>query len=188
MAMIKQIDIVFSKANQHNEKIIFQWLSEPHMQEFWDNSQEHKEDIKNFIYRRTQTYFFGTTQYWVGSVNETPFCFILTDQILKSQSDLSELHRSHLSFTGHTIALDFGIGNKDFLGKNLAAPALNEFVMFFQKKVDPLADTFFIDPNENNPRARHVYEKADFKCVGSYEIKMGAFNGRNHLLVKRLII
>jgi hypothetical protein len=29
----------FEKARLHHEKMIFEWLAEPHMQEFWDNSQ-----------------------------------------------------------------------------------------------------------------------------------------------------
>lgn len=28
------------------------WLNEPHVQEFWDNTQAHKEDILNFIQGR----------------------------------------------------------------------------------------------------------------------------------------
>jgi hypothetical protein len=36
------------------------------MQEFWDNGQEHKDDIINFIHGRKQHYFYGTTQHWGG--------------------------------------------------------------------------------------------------------------------------
>lgn len=179
--------IRFEKASPRHEKIIFHWLTEPHMQEFWDNSQEHKDDIANFIHGRKQTYFYGTTMYWIGLVEEIPFSFLLTDQILRSEVDLPDLHRDYLSKTGHTIALDFGIGNKDFLGKGLAAPTLRKFTAFFHDQIDPLADTFFIDPDENNIKAKHVYEKADFKLVGSYEMRMGAFEGQNtYLLVKHL--
>lgn len=157
------------------------------MQKFWDNSQEHKDDIMNFIHGRKQNYFYGTTIYWIGLIDDLPFCFLLTDQILSSESDLTDLHKEYLSKSGHTIALDFGIGNKDFLGKGLAAPTLRKFIAFYQDQIDPLADTFFIDPNENNPRAEDVYLKAGFKLVGSCEMKMGAFKGQNtHLLVKKL--
>ena len=41
--------ITFEKATTTYEEIIFSWLAEPHVQEFWDNSQEHKDDILNFI-------------------------------------------------------------------------------------------------------------------------------------------
>ncbi|KTD18537.1 aminoglycoside N (6')-acetyltransferase [Legionella lansingensis] len=179
--------IYFEKANRQHENIIFEWLSLPHIQEFWDNSQEHKDDIRNFIHRRKQHYFYGTTKYWVGFVNNQPFAFLLSDEILDSQEDVTELHRKYLSRDGHTISLDFGIGNKSFLGKGLAAPTLKKFTVFYQEQIDPMADTFFIDPDENNPRAKHVYETAGFKPVGEYAMKGGAFKGQQtHLMVMRL--
>src|SRR5262245_7323331 len=124
--------ITFEKANQKHESIIFKWLAEPHMMEFWDNTQEHKDDILNFIYGRKQHRFAGTTQYWVGSYHGELYCFILTDEITALEEDLSDLVRENLSKTGKTISLDFGIGNKNFLGQGLAAPTLKTFVKFYQ--------------------------------------------------------
>lgn len=177
--------IRFEKAALSHQKIIFDWLAEPHMQEFWDNSQEHKDDIVNFIHGRPQHYFCGTTHYWVGFMEGQPFCFVLSDQLLSSQEDLSDLHRDYLSKSGHTIVLDFGIGNPLFLGKGLAAPTPEAFMDYFIAHIDPKADTFFIDPDENNPRAPHVYTKAGFHLVGHYFAKEGAFKGqKSHLMVK----
>lgn len=51
---------------------------------------------------------------------EQTICFILSDQILSSQTDLSVLHKKYLSQSGNTIALDFGIGNTKFLGKRVS--------------------------------------------------------------------
>jgi hypothetical protein len=53
--------IHFEKASIKHQNIIFQWLAEPHMQEFWDNSPEHKEDILIFINGRMtpSNYFKG---------------------------------------------------------------------------------------------------------------------------------
>ena len=185
--MTSQFPLRFEKAALDHQDIIFSWLAEPHMQEFWDNSQEHKNDILNFIHGRKQSYFYGTTQYWIGYINDQPFCFLLTDQILKEQDDLSDLHRNYLSQNGKTISLDFGIGNKAFLGKKLAAPTLKAFVEFYTNKIDPAANTFFIDPNTNNPRAFHVYEKAGFEMVGYYHAKQGYFiEEKSCLMVKTL--
>lgn len=177
-------NIHFKKAAQEHQETIFQWLDEPHMKEFWDNSQEHRDDILNFIHGRKQHYFYGTTQYWVGYLDEQPFCFILSDQILPFQ-ELSDLHKDYLSKSGHTITLDFGIGNAAFLGKGLAATTLQAFATFYQQQIDPKADTFFIDPDINNPRAFRVYEKAGFQLVGEYFMKGGAFEGHKaSLMVK----
>ena len=51
------MNITFEKSTYHHKQTIFAWLEEPHMQEFWDNTEEHKNDILNFIYGRKQTYF-----------------------------------------------------------------------------------------------------------------------------------
>lgn len=178
--------ITFEKANAKHQDIIFKWLAEPYIQEYWDNSQEHKEDILNFIHGRKQQYFYGTTQYWVGYIDDEPFSFILSDQFLKNQN-LSDIHRQYLSKTGHTIGLDFGIGNIAYLGQSLASPTLEAFVDFYHKKIDSKADVFFIDPDPNNRRAYHVYEKAGFKMVGKYIPTEGAFVGEpTCLMVKQL--
>lgn len=177
--------ISFIKANPMYEELIYSWLAEPHMVEFLDNSQEHKEDISNFIHGRKQTYFAGTTQYWIGSLDDIPYAFILSDILKHGQSDLTDLHIAHMSKTGHNIALDFAIGNKQYLRQGLAAPTLIEFMQFYKDKVDPKVDSFFIDPDENNPRAMTVYEKAGFKRVGEFTATHGAFVGKkDYLMVK----
>jgi RimJ/RimL family protein N-acetyltransferase len=186
--MNKTTAIKFEKASITHIGTIFNWLSEPHMMEFWDNSEEHKNDILNFIHNKPQTYFAGTTQYWIGCINSEPYAFVLSDILQKDQTDLSETHLVNMSETGHTIALDFGIGNKEYLGRGLAAPTLSEFMRFYKKAIDPKADTFFIDPVENNPRAIRVYNKAGFVKVGQYHATQGAFIGHNSdLMVKKLL-
>lgn len=144
------------------------------MREFWDNTQAHKDDILNFIHGRKQHYFYGTTMYWVGSIEGEPFCFLLSD-ILQADQDLSDVYRKHMSETGHTISLDFGIGNKNYLGKGFAVPNLKTFMDFYHHQIDPLADTFFIDLDANNPRAKYVYRKAGFNQVGDYNVQARAF-------------
>ncbi len=184
--MPSNMNIQFEKASKKHETLIFNWLNEPHMMEFWDNTQEHKDDILNFIHGRKQHYFYGTTQYWIGYIDGEPFCFLLSD-ILQPDQDLPELYRNHLSTKGHTIAIDFGIGNKEKLGQGLASPTLAAFVQFYHDKIDPLADTFFIDPDQNNPRAKHVYHKAGFNEVGDYNPQAGAFIGQtSYLMVKNI--
>lgn len=180
------MNITFQKAIAKDQELILSWLNEPHIMEFWDNSKEHKEDILNFIHGRKQHYFYGTTIYWIGSIDNKPYCFILSDT-LKPDQELSELHRNNLSKLGHTIVLDFGIGNKKYLGKKLAAPTLQKFISFYHTSVDPLADTFFIDPDQNNPRAQHVYERCGFELIGEFDVKAGAFKGStSQLRVKKL--
>ena len=166
------MNIHFKKVTHEHQKIIFDWLQEPHMLEFWDNSQEHKDDILNFINGRIEpsNYFNGIFTYWIGYLDDQPFSFILTSEVVPTE-DLPPLLHEHLSQTGKTCGLDFGIGNKDFIGKGLASATLIAFTDFFHKSIDPETDTFYIDPNDDNPRAHHVYEKAGFNLVGTYNSK-----------------
>ena len=39
------MNVHFEKAQPSHIEIIFEWLAEVHMMEFWDNSQEHKDDL-----------------------------------------------------------------------------------------------------------------------------------------------
>lgn len=182
------MNITFEKAALKHQDTIFSWLAEPHMQEFWDNSQEHKEDIVSFIHDRKipSNYFKGRFSYWIGSIDKQPFSFILTDEVLVDE-DCPEIWRANLSKHGKTICLDFGIGNPDFIGKGLASVTLKAFTDFFREQVDTRVDTFFIDPDVNNLRAIHVYEQAGFELVGEFEATLGAFIGHTScLMVKRL--
>lgn len=182
------MNITFEKAALKHQDIIFSWLAEPHMQEFWDNSQEHKNDIVSFMHDRKipSPYFNGRFSYWVGSIDHHPFAFILSDEVLADEN-CPDLWRENLSKTGKTYCLDFGIGNPDFIGKGLAAATLNAFTTFFRQHIDPHADTFFIDPDINNPRAIHVYEQAGFNMTGEFTMTQGVFSGsRSFLMIKKL--
>ena len=180
--------ISFEKVTAKHKDIIFSWLAEPHMQEFWDNSQEHKDDIITFVNGRItpSNYFNGIFTYWIGIINNDPFCFILTAEVDENEAQ-PQIWLDNISTTGATYSIDFGIGNAKYLGKGLASLTLKMFAKFFQEKIDSSADTFFIDPDDNNPRAKHVYKKAGFQSVAEYEMKEGYFKGhQTHLMVLKL--
>lgn len=173
----------FQKVNSKHKKTIFSWLDKPHVKEFWDNSTEHREDILIFIDGRIKqsNYFDGSFTYWIGSYDDEPFAFIMTAEILDDE-DLPLAWKKHLSKKGETYSIDFCIGNEKYLGKGLAAPTLKAFTKFF-KNENKNVDTFFIDPDEDNPKATHVYEKAGFKCVESFLVEKGVFKGQNSWLM-----
>lgn len=180
--------ITFVKADITHKEHVFAWLQESHVQEFWDNSHEHKEDILNFMNGRItpSNYCEGLYSYWIGLIDMVPFSMIMTLQEKRSY-DIPQLKKDYLSVTGTTYSVDYMIGNKDYLGKNLGAKTLEQFMIFFRAECDSNADTFLIDPDVTNPRARHVYEKAGFKYVGTFIMDgCGVFTGRQtSLLVKK---
>lgn len=181
-------EIAFEKATIAHKEIIFSWLAEPHVQEFWDNSQAHKDDILNFMGGRAtpSTYCDGKMVYWVASINEAPYAMLMTEQ-LDHNTPINQEKLSRLSKTGHTYGLDYMIGNTEFLGKGYGVKTLIEFLDFFRSEVDDQADTFLIDPTTDNHRAKHVYESAGFIYIADFVME-GACNGSgkpHYLLIKK---
>lgn len=182
------MNIYFEKASLVHKKALFEWLNEPHVQEFWDNSQDHKDDILIFMNGRKQpsNYFYGLYNYWIGLADNVPYCLIMSLQE-KPHYPMPALKKTYLSSQGNTYSLDFMIGNKDYVGKGLAGQTLAAFIDFMTEHFDSQADTFFIDPDVKNPKARHVYEKAEFRYVGDFIMEgNGVFSGqKTHFLVKK---
>ena len=178
------MEAAFEKASTEHLGLIMQWLEKDHIRGFWDNSQEHKDDIRIFVEGRREgsPYFGGLFDYWVGGYAAEPFCLVMTSNLMPDD-ELPDLWKTHLSETGKTISVDFCIGDDRFLGKGLAADTLKGFVRFYSSVIDPQADTFLIDPAIDNPRAEHVYAKAGFVPLGTYLVQSGVFAGRGHHLM-----
>jgi len=186
--LIKDLEIKFKKASLAYKETVLKWLEEPHIQEFWDNRPEHREDILIFMKGRKEPspYWGGIFEYWIGFVGDEPYCLVMTSEIKPTQSDLSTIWRTHLSKLGKTFGIDFMIGNRKYLGCGLGGPTLEAFTKFIQETVDQSVDTFFTDPPDSNPRARHVYEKGGFKVVATFTRDWGKEkNAKHYLMIKR---
>lgn len=182
------MSIHFEKVTQAHLDTIFNWLTEPHIIEFWDNSQAHKDDIINFTLGRKipSPYCDGKYVYWIASFNNEPFAMLMTIQETHKE-DIDQENLSRLSKTGATYGLDFMIGNPQFLGKGHGAKTLSAFIEYFRTNFDSKADTFLIDPDSSNPRAKHVYMKAGFSHVCDFVME-GDVSGTgkmHHLLIKK---
>lgn len=184
------MNIEFEKANESHKTIVMNWLNEPHVMEFWDNSQGHKDDIVKFIEGRIEPskYANGLYTYWIGSMDGIPYCMIMT---IKEEPGVerASIKDSYLSKTGTTYSIDYMIGNTDFIGRGLGSKTLDVFTTFFQKSIEPNADTFFIDPDLTNPRAKRVYKKAGFKFIDNFIMDGGGvFAGKvSSFMVKKRI-
>ena len=143
------MNISFKKVAVEHTDVIFDWLAKPHMIEFWDNSQEHKDDIRCFINSKKESiYYNGIYTYWIGFIDDIPYSFFLTSEISSSQSNIPELHRKYLSIVGKTITIDFGIGNEDFLGKNDLRLLPSTLILLIQRKIIAMClplEFYFLD-------------------------------------------
>lgn len=178
--------IHFEKVLLKHQDFLFSWLDAPHVKAFWDNSQAHRDDIALFMNGRPtpSTYFNGMFSYWIGLMDEVPFCLIMTHEE-NEQTEPPDYMLPYLSNIGKTIALDFLIGNTDYLGKGFATPTLLSFMAFFKEKVEPETALFLIDPALNNIRAIHAYEKAGFHRVSEFTYDDGYFEKTQGILMVR---
>ncbi len=182
------MNITFKRAAPSHEAAVAEWLDEPHMKEFWDNSPEHFEDIKIFMGGRTvpSPYFGGMFSYWIGLINNEPYSLIMTHEE-NDATDPPAYFKPYLSKTGKTIGLDFAIGNPKYFGKGLAAPTLKAFMDYFKREIEPDVETYLIDPATTNPRAIHVYQKAGFLIMSEFTQDGGCFDqSRCFLMVKKV--
>lgn len=182
------MNIRFERASTSHEAAVANWLTEPHMKEFWDNSPEHFEDIKIFMNGRTvpSPYFGGMNSYWIGLIDDDPYSLIMTHEE-SDATDPPEYFKPYLSKTGKTIGLDFAIGNPQYFGQGLASPTLIAFMDYFAREIEPNVETYLIDPFINNPRAIHVYQKAGFEIMCEFTQDGGYFDQtRGLLMVKRV--
>lgn len=181
------VDIQFEKVKKEDIKVIFEWLKEPFVQEYWDNTQGHKNDILNFVNGRIEpsSYADGKYVYWIARCNGHPYAMLMT--ILETPEDhLEDIKLNYLSKTGHTYGIDYMIGDRNYFGKGYGSKTLIDFIDFFTKTFDPKTDTFLIDPASDNPRAKHVYMKAGFNHVCDF-VMSGDVSGAgklHHLLIK----
>ncbi len=180
--------IKFEKVTRAHLDTIFKWLTEPHVMEFWDNTDAHKDDIVNFAEGRKtpSSYADGQYVYWIAYLEDEAFAMLMTIQETHKE-DIGEEKLKRLSKTGHTYGLDYMIGNPKFFGKGYGSQTLSDFIDYFREIVDPKADTFIIDPASDNPKAKHVYMKAGFKHVCDFMME-GDVSGAgkvHHLLIRK---
>jgi RimJ/RimL family protein N-acetyltransferase len=181
-------DLSFEKVGLDHKELIFSWLGAPHVMEFWDNTQAHKDDILNFIDGRKHPspYAGGKYMYWVAKAGHQPFALLMMIPNTIAD-DINALQRAHVSTIGTSYGIDYMIGDTDYLGKGYGASTLSRFVDFIRADIDPKADTFMIDPTTDNPRAKHVYMKAGFEYIADF-VMMGTSSGAgkpHHFLVKK---
>ena len=179
-------NIHFEKATLPYHYVILEWLDAKHIKEFWDNTPEHRQDILLFMQGRKESspYADGIFTYWIGFIEQDPYCLVMTSEMI-NDADLPSYYRECISKTGKTYSIDFMIGNENYFGKGLAAPTLDTFMRFMREKIDSSIDTFMIDPEEANPRAKHVYEKAGFQTVSEFVSTRGSGKGTKHFLMIR---
>lgn len=168
--------ITFRLATLEDQSMIKEWWTKPHVMEFWDNSPEMWQNVENYFQGKKELF-----DYWIGSYDQEPFALLMTSELEKSLSN-DDPYAKWVEPEGLTITIDFMIGNENFFGKKLSHITLNKFA-HFMKEIQG-ATAVIIDPAATNQRAVHVYQKAGFEIVDTFDRNKGYFSGIKHYMMK----
>jgi len=135
--------LIFSPANVSQRELIHRWLEQEHIREWL-----HGVGLQNTL-DGLEKFFHGEsdTSYWVGYKDEIPFAFLITSP---EGAD--------------AITLDLFICDLKFLGRGLAVPMIQQFLLSHFSHVKKV----LIDPEATNARAIHVYKKVGFQVIGEF--------------------
>lgn len=157
----------FKPVVESQQEMIHKWLQQDYIKE-WIHGQGLQNTLTGLtkfiqLYKETQAIdrHSPITQHWIGYEEDKPLVYLLTSNTLKDEeSDYSK----HRETEGLAITLDIFICDKEYLGKGLATQIIREFLLSQFSDVTEV----FIDPEQTNKKAVHVYQKAGFKIIDEY--------------------
>ena len=168
--------ISFVKLDTNYYDVLKKWWHSNRVKKFWDNSKEMEEDVDNYVLKGEMTYY----DYYIGLYEGVPYALVMTSE--QKDDDYYEYYKDVLSNTGKTYAIDFMIGNEDFVGKHLSSITLRTFI---EEYSDIEAKRFIIDPEIDNELAFKCYKGAGFEVIDKYITNEGYFKGKEHYLMIR---
>jgi RimJ/RimL family protein N-acetyltransferase len=158
---------IFKPVVESQRELIHEWLEQDYIHQ-WIHGQGLQNTLlgleKLFQYqaqgkelnRNTEI-----TQHWIGYDGDKPFVYLLTSNVFKNAADE---YAKYSELDGLAITLDIFIGDTEYLGKGLASLVIKEFLLSQFSDVSEV----FIDPEKDNVRAAHVYQKVGFRVVGEF--------------------
>ncbi len=154
--------LTFNHLTQEQKPLLLNWLSQEHIRKWL-----HGDGLLNIL-NDLDKFFKGSSLYehWIAYQDETPFGYLITSEIKKNSPDDADLAQ-WCQEEGKAITLDLFICEQRFIGKGLAVPMIQEFLI---NKFSDVAEVL-IEPEATNTRAIYVYEKAGFKTVGEFIAK-----------------
>ncbi len=132
----------FRPASESQKPLIQSWLKQEHIKK-WLHGAGLKNTLEDLDKSFKEKSIFT---HWIAYSKETPFAYLLTSEMEEG------------------ITLDLFICDLTYLGKGLATPMIQEFLITHF----PHASEVLIDPEAANTRAIHVYQKAGFKIVREF--------------------
>jgi RimJ/RimL family protein N-acetyltransferase len=167
-------DFSFEKTSRKHHNLILDWLDKEHVRKFWygDGLLVTISDLEKHMSKKQSRF-----NHWIAYINNVPFAYLLTSEVEEDSKKPDDLLLKYKIPGSKAITLDLLIGAEEYLGKGLS----KSLILFFLEKKFPLINEVFIDPELNNSRAIHVYEKTGFKKLEKFT---PVWNPVPHLLMK----
>lgn len=165
--------IDFCKACESVLPTLKEWFQKPYIQEYWGTDDNTWNNLFNNIVYGEKDLF----DYWIASYKKEPYALLVTTD---AKEGAPEHLLPYVEQIGNTLTLDVMIGNEKFLGKGLAAKTITSFFDYLGTDVSAV----LIDPEINNKKAIHVYQKAGFSIVSKFVPIEGEFRDKEHYLMK----
>lgn len=146
----------FKPVDAAHLSLVHKWLKVPHVAKWFygDGLENTLKGLDKFLEGASDS------QYWLAFEGDHPFAFFITSSIRKPEDTLSKWCEEE----GEATTLDMLIGDTDYIGKGLAAPLIQQFLL----AQFPHVTEVLIDPEITNARAVHVYQKAGFKILEEF--------------------
>lgn len=155
----------FTPLQKSHFPLLLKWLESPHVKVWWDpNVQWTPQLIKEKYGTYVQGYKIEKgvrkpIQAYIICLNDIPMGYVQLYNIHNFAEDYPDVLEG---LPDSLAALDFFVGEKEFLGKGLTSIILQQFL---KEYVDPSYEACFVDPDTANIIAIRAYEKAGFKII-----------------------
>ena len=143
------MNLSFRLLTSNDFPLLLDWLSRPHVKEWWDAGEETLEVV-------AQNY---------GEEEEGLARFILLDTSDGREKPLG--YFQHYAAADGSIGIDQFIGEEDYLNRGIGQQAIRLFVEMIMREQKKRA-SIILDPQPENKRAIRCYEKVGFR---HYETK-----------------
>lgn len=169
--------MTFRKTKAADKPLILSWLDKTHVKAFYygDGRQNTLNNIELYAkgINNNGSYSFD---HWLALINGNPFAFLITSNVEGPHNPDDDYDKWHVAGK-ITYTLDLLIGPESYLGKGLAT----EMITCFIKDCFAQADYFLIDPEKDNIKAIHVYEKAGFQKIAEF---IPEHNPKPHVMMR----
>lgn len=163
------MNINFIPLSNSHFPLLLKWLEMPHVKLWWDEEINWTPEL---IRKKYESYVKGYKKLELqGRVIQKPIhAFIITAdntpigyiQYYNKHDFLPEQGYSASELPKSCAALDFYIGETEYIGKNIGFKILT---LFIKQYILQKFDYVFVNPDSANTKAIHVYKQAGFNVI-----------------------